>query len=75
MAEDLPWWLKFLPHPVGDPGPEVYGILAELPTEQQGPIVEAISTARSELEAVRSKGYAKIGAAVAAAGKASAAKR
>ena len=67
MAE-LPPWLWFLPHHPGDPGPEVYKILAELPVEKQGPVVEAINNARGELESVRAKGYAKIGAAVASIG-------
>jgi hypothetical protein len=70
MAENplLPW-LWFLPHHPGDPGPEIYGMLAELPVEKQGPIVGAINAARGEVEAVRAKGYAQISAAVAAASK------
>jgi hypothetical protein len=69
MAETpLPWWLNFFPHPHGDPGPEIYGFVAGLPAEKQGPIIQAINSARGELEAARTKGYAQIGAAVAAAG-------
>ena len=79
MAEDLPWWLTWLnprgPYPPGDPGPEVYQFIAELPREQQGTIVAAISAARGELEATRSKGLATIGAAVAAVSQKDAAKR
>jgi hypothetical protein len=75
MAENLPAWLSFFPHPHGDPGPEVYRYLAELPAERQGPIIEAINAARGELESVRAKGYAQIGTAIAAAGHGSAAKR
>jgi len=59
---DLPGWLVYNPwihH--GDPGPEIYQVIASLPPEQQGPIVSAISSARSELESVRAKGYAQIG--------------
>jgi hypothetical protein len=67
MAENLPWWLNFVPHHPGDPGPEVYRLLSELPVERQGPIVEAINTARGEMEAVKARGYAQIGAAVSAA--------
>ncbi|SDR22130.1 hypothetical protein SAMN05519103_01292 [Rhizobiales bacterium GAS113] len=74
MAETLPWWLVPIPWHHGDPGPEVYKYLAELPMEHQGPIVSAITAARGELESVRAKGYAQIGAAVAAT-KGSAAKR
>jgi hypothetical protein len=69
MAETLPPWLWFLPHHPGDPGPEIYGLLAGLPAEKQVPIIEKINAARGEVEAVRAKGYAQIGAAVAAAGK------
>jgi hypothetical protein len=69
MAEHLPWWLDFRPiPPPGDPGPEVYRYLAELPLEKQGPIIKVINAARGEIEAVRAKGYAQIGEAVAAAG-------
>jgi hypothetical protein len=79
VAEDLPWWLTWLnprgPYPPGDPGPEVYQFIAELPMEQQGTIVAAISAARGELEATRSKGLATIGAAVAAVSQKGAAKR
>jgi hypothetical protein len=75
MAENLPWWLNFHPHNPGDPGPEVYKFLSELPVEQQGPIVAVISAARGELEAVRAKGFAQIGAAVAASGRGNVAKR
>ena len=79
MAEDLPWWLTWLnprgPYPPGDPGPEVYQFMAELPVEQQRPIVAAINAARGELEATRAKGLAAIGAAVAAVNQKDAAKR
>jgi hypothetical protein len=68
MAETLPPWLTFFPHHPGDPGPEVYRFLAELPVEKIGPIIGAINAARGEVEAVRAKGYAQIGAAIAAAG-------
>jgi hypothetical protein len=68
MAADLPWWLHFMPFPPpGDPGPEVYRFLVDLPLEQQGSIIKVINAARGEVEAVRAKGYAKIGEAVAAA--------
>ena len=67
MAKELPWWLQFIPHHPGDPGPEIYGILAELPVEQQAGVVQAINVARGELDAARAKGYANIGQAVAAA--------
>lgn len=67
MPENLPWWLTFQVIHHGDPGPEVFNILADLPVEQRGPIVAAISAARGELDTVRAKGYAQIGAAVAAA--------
>ncbi len=63
----LPPWLGWNPFPHGDPGPEVYQYLAELPAENQTPIIEAINAARTELESARSKGYAQIGAAIAAA--------
>lgn len=71
----LPPWLIFNPHPIGDPGPEIYQYLAELPPENQAPIIEAINAARTELESARSKGYAQIGAAVAAAGRGASGKR
>jgi hypothetical protein len=64
-SEKLPGWLLPWPYHHGDPGPEVYQYLAELPVEQQGPIIGAISSARSELEAARAKGLAQIGAAIA----------
>lgn len=67
MPQELPWWLQFLPHPHGDPGPEVFRMLAELPAERQAGVVQAINTARGELEAARAKGYAAISQAVAAA--------
>ena len=71
---DLPGWLVYNPW-IHDGGPEIYQVIASLPPELQGPIVSAISSARSELESVRAKGYAQIGAAVAASGKGAAAKR
>ncbi|SEC31349.1 hypothetical protein SAMN05519104_1141 [Rhizobiales bacterium GAS188] len=74
MAE-LAWWLNYNPHIHWDPGPEVYKYFAELPPERQGPIISAINTARGELEATRAKGYAQIGAALAASGGGSGAKR
>lgn len=74
MAENLPWWLTFVPHHRGDPGPEVYKHLEELPVEQQGPLVVAINAARGEVEAARAKGYAQIGAALAAVRKGNVAK-
>ena len=68
MAKDtLAWLLQFRPHHPGDPGPEIYKFLDDLPFERQGPVIEAMSLARSELDAVRAKGYAQIGKAVAAA--------
>jgi hypothetical protein len=67
MAQELPWWLQFIPHHPGDPGPEIYRILSELPVERQFGVVQAINVARGELDAARAKGYAQIGVAVAAA--------
>jgi len=67
--ERLLWWLQFRPFPPpGDPGPEVFRFLAELPVEKQGPIIKVISAVRGEVEAVRAKGYAQIGEAIAEAG-------
>jgi hypothetical protein len=67
MADDIPPWLRFNPHIIFDPGPEVYKMLAEMPVEHQRPIVAAINAARGELDAARAKGYAQIGAALAGA--------
>jgi hypothetical protein len=77
MADEVgpyPSWLHFNPHIIQDPGPEVYRMLAELPAERQRPIVAAINAARGELEAARAKGYSQIGAALAGAASAGAAK-
>ena len=75
MADDLPPWLRFNPHIIFDPGPEVYKMVAELPVERQAPIVAAINAARGEVESARAKGYAQIGVALANVASAGAAKR
>jgi hypothetical protein len=62
---ELEEWLVWQPWRHGDPGPETYHALRELPQEHQHRVIGAINTARSKVEAARAKGYQQIGAAIA----------
>jgi hypothetical protein len=68
MADDDSW-LAWLPHHPGDPGPEVYAVLAAAPADKKAAMAKAINAARAEVEAARVKGYQAISAAIDAASK------
>ncbi|HML14513.1 MAG TPA: hypothetical protein VK456_14500 [Xanthobacteraceae bacterium] len=68
MADDDSW-LAWLPRHIGDPGPEVYAVLAEAPADKKATLAKAINAARADVEAARLKGYQAISAAIDAASK------
>lgn len=53
-------FLRFRPFPPGDPGPEIYQVIASLPQEKQLAVVSAINEATGAIAGIKGNAYGKI---------------